>query len=123
MKLNAEHQKNRSDVSKKKTEYEENKKKRAEQRRLSRKKVKETQEAPTIFTPCATIPASGSKASEGKALKRVTRVLPERPRKQNAVVKKLAAKLFPSDTIFEKKHRTKKMSLLCEDLMKNTFDF
>ena len=50
-------------------------------------------------------------------------MLPERPRKQNAVVKNLAVKLFPSDTIFEKKHRTKKMSLLREDLMKNTFDF
>ena len=50
-------------------------------------------------------------------------MLPVRTRKQNAVVKKLAVKLFPSDTIFEKKHRTKKMSLFCEDLVENTFDF
>ena len=50
-------------------------------------------------------------------------MLPKCPRKQNAVVKKLAIKLFPGKTIFEKKNKTNKLSLPPETLKKNIFDF
>ena len=50
-------------------------------------------------------------------------MLPKSPRKQRAVVKKLAIKLFPGKTIFEKKCKTKKFSLLSEALKKNVLDF
>ena len=48
---------------------------------------------------------------------------PKIPRKQKAVVKKIAIKLFPGKTIFEKKNKSKKLSLLSEALKKNILDF
>ena len=50
-------------------------------------------------------------------------MLPKCPRKQKAVVKKFAVKLFPGKTIFEKKNKTNKLSLPPETLKKNIFDF
>ena len=50
-------------------------------------------------------------------------MLPKSLRKQKTVVKKLAIKLFPIKTIFEKKNKTKKLSLLSEALKKNILDF
>ena len=66
---------------------------------------------------------SNLKASEEKAVQRVSKVLHKSPRKQKPVVKKLAVKLFPGKAIFEKKNKTKKLSLLSKALKKNIFDF
>ena len=142
---NNEHQKKRMEKLKSNGGYEDYKKKGAEQRRLSRKKAKDLmtaaqkeqhkvkwnlgqrlhrqqkKECQIISTSVATSPAFKSKASEGKAAQQVSKVLPKSPRKQKAVVKKLAIKLFPGKTIFEKK--TKKLSLLSEAIKKNILDF
>ena len=50
-------------------------------------------------------------------------MLPQSPRKLKAVVEKLSLKLFPGKTIFEKKNKTKRLSLLSEALKKNILDF
>ena len=44
-------------------------------------------------------------------------------RKQKSVVENLAIKLFPGKTTFEKKNKTKKLSLLSEALKKNILNF
>ena len=58
-----------------------------------------------ISTFVVTSPAFKSKASEGKPVQQVSKVPPKSPRRQKAVVKKLAVKLFPGKTIFEKKNK------------------
>ena len=108
---NNERQKKRMEKLKSNGEYEDYKKKRAEQRRLSRKKAKDwmtaaqkeqhkvkrkleqrlhrqrKKEHQIISTSVVTSPAFKSKASEGKAVQLVSKVLPKSPRKQKAVVK------------------------------------
>ena len=144
---NNESQKKRMEKLKSNGEYEDYKKKRAEQRRLPRKKAKDLmtaaqkeqhkvkwkleqrlhrqrkKEHQIISTSVVTSLAFKSKASEGKAVQRVSKVLPKSPGKQKAVVKKLTIKLFPGKTSFEKKNKTKKLSLLSEALKKNILDF
>ena len=70
----------------------------------------------------ASSPAFKSKSSECKAANRVSRSLPKSPRKQKAVFKKLAVKLFPGKTIFKRK-LNKKTSLLFEGLKTTITDF
>ena len=50
-------------------------------------------------------------------------MLPKISRKQKVVVKKLAIKLFPGKTMFKKKNKTKKLSLLLKALKKNILNF
>lgn len=51
---------------------------------------------------------------------KVTKALRKSTRKQKLW---LAVKSFSGNTIFEKKNKTKKVSLLCEELKKTVFDF
>ena len=48
------------------------------------------------------INAFGSKSSEVKATKRVSKALPKNQRKQRPVFQKLAVALFPNQTVFKK---------------------
>ena len=88
--------------------------------RLHRHWKKECQ---IISASVVTSPTFKSKASEGKAVQWVSKVLSKNPRKQKVVVKKLTIKLFPGKTIFEKKNKTKKLSLFSEGLKKNILYF
>ena len=88
--------------------------------RLHRQRKKKRQ---IISTSVVTSLAFKFKASEGKAVQLVSKVLPKSPRKQKAVVKKLAIKPFPGKTIFEKKNKSNKLSSLSEALKKNILHF
>ena len=63
-----------------------------------------------------------SKSSEAKATKRVSKALPQSPRKKRAVFQKLAVALFPNQTVF-KRINSKKPSILSEDVKENVQKF
>ena len=88
--------------------------------RLHKQRKKKRQ---IISTSVVTSLAFKFKASEGKTVQLVSKVLPKSPRKQKAVVKKLAIKPFPGKTIFEKKNKSNKLSSLSEALKKNILHF
>ena len=81
---------------------EQRKVKRKLEQRLHRQQKKERQ---VISTCVVTSPAFKSKPSEEKAVQQVFKRPPKSPRRQKAVVKKLAIKLFHGKTIFEKKKK------------------
>ena len=54
-------------------------------------------------TPTTGSPAYKSKSTEAKATNKAERHFPKSPRKKKAVFKNLAVKLFPGETIFQKK--------------------
>ena len=87
------------------SQKEQHKVKRKIEQRFHRQRKKERQ---IILTPVVTSPVLKSKASEGRVIQRVSKVLPKSPRKQKAVVKKLAMELPP---------------LLSEALKKNIINF
>ena len=66
------------------SQKEQHKVKRKIEQRFHRQRKKERQ---IILTPVVTSPVLKSKASEGKVIQRVSKVLPKSPRKQKAVVK------------------------------------
>ena len=136
---NAERQKRRIEKLKKEGKFEEFKRKKAEERKRSRQKKKENmndndkenarrkkriemqkyrlkkKHQVAQGTPLTEESPYLSKSTETKATQRVSKALPRSPRKQRAVLKNLVVALFPHQSVF-KKQRTKKPSILTEDV-------